>query len=302
MTFFEIETFLAIVHTGSLSAASAQLFVSQPAVSQRLQSLEEKLGCPLFERQKGFKKMSLTHKGYSFLPLAEQWVTLCAEMMSISTEEDIKSIYVGGISSINTPVLSDFYVWLANGEYGHKFDLRVRTNWSNELYELLDKRRIDLALVAEKYIYPNIQLEPIFQEEFYVVMHSDNPFCHQSHIDPIQLDADQEIYLSWSEDFKQWHTQWYPQKHGIYIDEVTMLSKFICDKKWAFVSTGAMMYLMGQGKFQFFRLTQPPQKRTLYLATHRYATPSKVKSIDLFKENLQLYLKEKLEKDMLNDN
>lgn len=46
----QLEAFLAILETGSFEAAAKQLFVTPPAVSQRIRQLEERLGTLLIER------------------------------------------------------------------------------------------------------------------------------------------------------------------------------------------------------------------------------------------------------------
>ena len=48
MTNLEIEAFLAVVRLGSITAAAQAIFITQPALSRRLQTLEEELGYPLF--------------------------------------------------------------------------------------------------------------------------------------------------------------------------------------------------------------------------------------------------------------
>ncbi|WP_380178214.1 LysR family transcriptional regulator [Kalamiella sp. sgz302252] len=46
----EVRYFLAVASTGSLSAASQQLFVAVSAISRQIQRLEAEIGAPLFER------------------------------------------------------------------------------------------------------------------------------------------------------------------------------------------------------------------------------------------------------------
>ena len=53
MNLAEIETFLTIVNTKSITRTADLLFLSQPTVSHRLTSLENELGFPLVIRQKG---------------------------------------------------------------------------------------------------------------------------------------------------------------------------------------------------------------------------------------------------------
>ena len=46
MTELELEAFLAVVRTGSITAAARSLYVTQPALSRRIRALEEELGIP----------------------------------------------------------------------------------------------------------------------------------------------------------------------------------------------------------------------------------------------------------------
>ena len=57
MNLAEIETFLTIVNTKSITRTADLLFLSQPTVSHRLTSLENELGFPLVIRQKGHKQV-----------------------------------------------------------------------------------------------------------------------------------------------------------------------------------------------------------------------------------------------------
>ena len=47
----DLEAFLAVVETGSIVGASVRLHLTQPGVSRRIQSLEERLGVALLDRQ-----------------------------------------------------------------------------------------------------------------------------------------------------------------------------------------------------------------------------------------------------------
>ena len=67
MNLAEIETFLTIVNTKSITRTADLLFLSQPTVSHRLTSLENELGFPLVIRQKGHKQVELTAKGTDFI-------------------------------------------------------------------------------------------------------------------------------------------------------------------------------------------------------------------------------------------
>ncbi|MES2438269.1 MAG: LysR family transcriptional regulator [Verrucomicrobiota bacterium] len=68
----ELQIFLALVKTGSFSAAAQQMGVTQPAVSAQIVKLEQVIGFPLFYR--GPDGTSITEQGQALVPLAEDIV------------------------------------------------------------------------------------------------------------------------------------------------------------------------------------------------------------------------------------
>ena len=83
MTELEIEAFLAIVRTGSISAAAQKLYVTQPALSRRIHALEQELGYSLMVRKKGVRSIELTSQGKAFISLAEKWKTVWNESRNV---------------------------------------------------------------------------------------------------------------------------------------------------------------------------------------------------------------------------
>jgi len=65
----QLEAFIAVVRRGGFTRAGQSLHLSQPAVSRRLEMLEQDLGQPLFDRTRG--RAQLTEAGRAFLPHAE---------------------------------------------------------------------------------------------------------------------------------------------------------------------------------------------------------------------------------------
>ena len=50
MTYGDMEAFLSILRNGSITAAADALFITQPALSRKLKSLEQELGVRLWRR------------------------------------------------------------------------------------------------------------------------------------------------------------------------------------------------------------------------------------------------------------
>ena len=102
MTNLEIEAFLAVVRLGSITAAAQAIFITQPALSRRLQTLEEELGYPLFRRGKGQRNIQLTEEGKAFVPVAERWRQLWRQSREIAGLSHRGKMTVAVIGSINT--------------------------------------------------------------------------------------------------------------------------------------------------------------------------------------------------------
>src|ERR671931_1632233 len=66
----QVEGFVEVARQGNLSRAAEALFVTQPALTARLQALEAELGTRLFLRSR--RGMELTDAGRAFLPYAER--------------------------------------------------------------------------------------------------------------------------------------------------------------------------------------------------------------------------------------
>ncbi|HEY8074353.1 MAG TPA: LysR family transcriptional regulator [Labilithrix sp.] len=70
MSLSQIETFVTVVQTKSMSRAAERLHVAQPALSRQIKSLEEELGTRLFARTS--RGMALLPEGEIFLEHARR--------------------------------------------------------------------------------------------------------------------------------------------------------------------------------------------------------------------------------------
>ena len=100
MNLADIETFLTVVNTKSVTQTAKMLFLTQPTVTHRLNSLEAELGFPLMIRKKGCKQVELTERGLDFIPVAERWVSLWKETQNLSGAEDRVPLSIGCTDSM----------------------------------------------------------------------------------------------------------------------------------------------------------------------------------------------------------
>ena len=72
MNLATFEAFIKVMETGSISMAADLLFITQPAVTKRIHSLEEYFGVKLFES--AGRGVQATHAAHSLLPKVKNWL------------------------------------------------------------------------------------------------------------------------------------------------------------------------------------------------------------------------------------
>lgn len=92
-----LQAFLAVADTGSFTAAAESLFLTQPAVSKRINQLEQQLGARLFDRLG--RQIQLTEAGHALLPHARR---VLRDLEDMSRVIDNLSTEVGGKLRIGT--------------------------------------------------------------------------------------------------------------------------------------------------------------------------------------------------------
>lgn len=83
----EIENFVRIVESGSITAAAKQLRIAKSAVSRRLKELEARLGTQLIVRST--RKLVLTAHGHAFYERSKSLLLDWEEMEALMSEEQI---------------------------------------------------------------------------------------------------------------------------------------------------------------------------------------------------------------------
>lgn len=106
MELAQLEAFLQVAHHRSFSRAAEALFLTQPSVTARIQSLEREIGERLFERTG--RSVTLTDAGHAFMPHAQRALTAVQEgtdAIEAVRHGDIGSIRIGASDTIATYVL-----------------------------------------------------------------------------------------------------------------------------------------------------------------------------------------------------
>ncbi len=147
MDIANLQAFIAVAEHGSFSTAAEQLFLTQPAVSKRVTTLETSLGTPLFDRIG--RSIQLTEAGRVLLPRARQ---VLQELEDSRRAIADLSGEVGGVLSVGTshhiglhhlpPVLRAFAA-----EYGG-VELDLQFMDSEAACQAVEHGELELAVVT----------------------------------------------------------------------------------------------------------------------------------------------------------
>lgn len=145
------KVFYTTATLGNITHASKQLFISQPAISKSIKSLEDQIGCTLFIRHA--KGVTLTTEGkilFEYVKKAFEYLT-DGELVL----EKLKSLNEGLIQvGISNTLCKYFFVpHLRSFHQLHpQIKIRIYNRSSTETLELLKKGAIDFGIVSIKAI------------------------------------------------------------------------------------------------------------------------------------------------------
>ena len=107
MTLRHLRIFVAVCETGSMTAASAQMFIAQPSISLAISEMEEYYGVKLFDRIS--RKLYLTDNGRRALQYARHLIDLFDEMeQGIRDQDAVGQLRVGTSITIGTYLLPQY--------------------------------------------------------------------------------------------------------------------------------------------------------------------------------------------------
>src|SRR3954471_11863703 len=97
VTLGQLRAFERIVRLGSFHAASLDLKLSQPSVSQRIRELESALQAPLFVRRG--PRLSLTAEGHALIEYADRMLATAGELVErFRTHDPLKGTLRLGVN------------------------------------------------------------------------------------------------------------------------------------------------------------------------------------------------------------
>ncbi|NEU26668.1 LysR family transcriptional regulator [Paenibacillus polymyxa] len=180
-----LKTFQMIVNYGSFMRAAEALNYAQSTVTMQIQKLESDLGVQLIERG---KKIKLTEAGRM---LYEQSLHIVKDMEQL--QENMENLQRGTAGDIRIgvtePTASYRLPEILKRFLTHYPHIRVSVEFGNTptLSERILQGDVDIALCSAPDLGSELYFEPLFKENFVVLMPEHHPLAEKEYIGPADL-------------------------------------------------------------------------------------------------------------------
>lgn len=171
----QLHAFVILARTGSFTQTARELFLTQSAVSHSIKSLETDMGCRLFDRVG--KTVMLTQAGEQLLPHADR---ILREMESARGGMTGLRQWGFGRLRVGAPApLGDALLPIVLAEVRKREPrtlLKTEVADESSPIDLLETRRVDLALSPAGKPDERFATEPLFSEEHIFAVPNDHPW------------------------------------------------------------------------------------------------------------------------------
>jgi len=171
----QVEAFVQVAQLRSFSKAADALFLTQPSVTARIQSLERDLGEALFERNG--RGVRLTEMGATFLPYARRALKALQEgrdALEGMRNLDIGTLKLGSALTVSTYVLPKILKQYCSLYPG--VEVTVQTGRSEQVLQMVLNDDVHCALERTVH-HPEIVTIPLYEDDLVLVAAPEHRFA-----------------------------------------------------------------------------------------------------------------------------
>lgn len=191
--------FRTVAKTEHISKAAQQLHITQPALSRAISRLEETVGTPLFER--GPNSIRLSHAGRLFLRRVEQ---LLSEYDDAIREVSDNSGAETGSVKLVAPTLELVAGFLRQYLPQHpRMQVFHQLAGPDTMVQELETHGADFALCPEPEHAMRIQWQPLFREDYCLMVSAEHPLARRQSVALAELQQERFIFNHGSSAFTQ---------------------------------------------------------------------------------------------------
>jgi DNA-binding transcriptional LysR family regulator len=172
----QLAAFCEVVERRSFSEAAARLGVTQPAVSQQVRALEQRLGAQLLDRSG--RRVEPTEAGLRLYRGAQKLLALEEQLFEEVAEPDAPLHGTLEIGASTGPAAIVLPLLLCEFQRGNP-ELRVELSVfdTQSVVEQVAERRLELGIVGAARRHRSITFEPFFRDEVILACPPGHPFA-----------------------------------------------------------------------------------------------------------------------------
>lgn len=195
MTLNELKYAVAVAAERHFGRAAERCFVSQPSLSAAVKKLEDEIGVQIFER--GRSEVLVTPAGERVIAQATRVLEEAERLRKVAGEGAdpmAGPLHLGVIHTIAPYLLPALVAELR--KRAPKMPLDIEENMTAVLDQMLRGGSIDAAILALPYEAPGIELIPLYEEEFRVVVPAGHPWARRRTVAVDELPGENLLLLS----------------------------------------------------------------------------------------------------------
>jgi DNA-binding transcriptional LysR family regulator len=186
MNLKQLEAFLWVAELQSFTRAAKHLYMSQPAVSFQIKSLEESLGATLFYR--GDKKVELTEAGRLLYPEARQ---ILRHFQKIKAGlDELKGLKRGHLCLGASTIPGEYLLPLLIGRFHRHYpgvEVTLRIAGSGQVIRWVREREIDLGVTGAPFKEEGLECLPWHQDRLVLIVGPEHPWVGRKAVSPDEL-------------------------------------------------------------------------------------------------------------------
>jgi DNA-binding transcriptional LysR family regulator len=182
MTLDRFKVFAAVARYRSVTRASEELYITQPAVTKQLKALERDYNANLYRRNG--RGIELTEAGQAFLgkvkKILRNYDSLIQTSRANRSTVKVETLTIGGSYSPSAVLLPSL---LARYKKSHpQVDLNLRTDNRLNIERLVSKGAVELAVLSNPTSNHHLAIEPYRSEPLVAFVASDHPLVKKKQL------------------------------------------------------------------------------------------------------------------------
>lgn len=191
----DLRTFVAVSDLGSFRAASQAMHLTQPALSRRVDKLEQALGFRLFDRTT--RRVELNAMGRSFLPRARHVLNeLDGALLGMTDLSDrlrgqvTVACVPSTVATVVAEALRDFHAQFP------RIRVRVIDESATDIMLAVARGEADFGISYLGTQEPDLEFEPLFEEDFVLACPKDHPLARRRRVNWSELARHDGVMLA----------------------------------------------------------------------------------------------------------